>query len=160
MFTNLTHRQWILWAMALRASLSYGQTFRTFCQTNSRKFKVSKLSKIELKVRSLKNVLQEFVRFISAMLKKMFEPPFSKVLRFHVFSCIHLRFWFVIHDFDLKPVSDFREFILHKGTSQLIMLSNEIWWVTLRYLNKFKDEFWNKFFYYRKLRSVSRSILV
>ena len=89
MFPNLTHRQWILCTMALRESHSQDPKFGTFCHTNSRICKVWKLSKIELKIRSLKTVLVEFARFKSAMLKKevriisfytVLSIPFAQVL--------------------------------------------------------------------------------
>ena len=64
--------------MALRVSLSQDPKSGTFCQKNSRIFKVWKLSEKELKMKSLKTVLVEFVRFISAMLRKSI--PFVQVL--------------------------------------------------------------------------------
>ena len=87
--------------MALRASLSQDPKFGTFCQMNSWIFKDWKLSKIELKIRSLKVVLVEFVGIISAMLKKMFGSFLSKVLRFHAFFGYCVKFYLTIWDSDL-----------------------------------------------------------
>ena len=60
-----------------------------------------KLSKIELKVRTLKTVLVEFVRFTSAMLEKMLESSLFKVLRFHAFFGYCVTFYLTIWNFDL-----------------------------------------------------------
>ena len=91
--SQLKHHYWILCTMALTASLFSGPKCWKLFPNKLKNIQVWKLSKIELKIRSLETILVEFVRFTSAMLKKKcLDHLFSRCSDFIYFLDTVLRF--------------------------------------------------------------------